>query len=162
MQLDRPDISARYAAFTATQMTMLFIQSYPAQMLFDHSIRVSEYVWARYVVDSITLICSKSLIMQQIARRLCSCYRRGIVHFSNNSGWYLTSIRTRKLICLMTMRSRVPCILTAGKFYILNLANFSAVSKGLVYLCLLINPFPLLATFKTQCKYIWGLTEKKI
>ena len=48
--------------------------------------------------------------------------------FRHNSGWYRISVRSRKLACLMIMRSRVPCVLTAGKYYSLNLANFSSVS----------------------------------
>nr|AXM05230.1 odorant receptor [Campoletis chlorideae] len=73
---------------------------YPGQMLYDHSIEVSNYV--------------------------------------NNCGWYQTSIRTRKLVSLMTMRSRIPCAMTAGKFYILNVANFSAaVRTSMSYLTVL-------------------------
>nr|AXM05178.1 odorant receptor [Campoletis chlorideae] len=89
MYADAPEVAVRYVAFTTCQLVILFLQSYPGQMLYDHSVKVAEY--------------------------------------ANNSEWYLTSVRTRKLICLMTMRSRIPCSLTAGKFYILNLANFSAV-----------------------------------
>ncbi|XP_043273343.1 uncharacterized protein [Venturia canescens] len=89
MYLEEPQIAIRYFAFSVTQLLLLLLQSYPGQMLYDHSIEVSNYV--------------------------------------NNCGWYQTSIRTRKLVCLMTMRSRIPCAMTAGKFYILNVANFSAV-----------------------------------
>ncbi|XP_043273914.1 odorant receptor 85b-like [Venturia canescens] len=97
---DAPDIAVRYVAFTTTQLVILFLQSYPGQMLYDHSIKVSEY--------------------------------------AHNSAWYLTSVRTRQLVCLMTMRSRTPCLLTAGRFYVLNLANFSAVVRtSMSYLAVL-------------------------
>ncbi|XP_043273896.1 odorant receptor 67c-like [Venturia canescens] len=100
MYANSPEIAARYVGFTMTQLVILFLQSYPGQMLYDHSVRVSEYV--------------------------------------HNSNWYLTSVRSRRLICLMIMRSRIPCALTAGRFYILNLANFSAVIRtSLSYLTVL-------------------------
>ncbi|XP_044010425.1 odorant receptor 9a-like [Aphidius gifuensis] len=43
--------------------------------------------------------------------------------------WYKTSMRTRKLFFLMSMRSAKPCILTAGRFYVLGLANFGTVVR---------------------------------
>nr|AKO89986.1 odorant receptor 22 [Microplitis mediator] len=43
--------------------------------------------------------------------------------------WYLTSMRSRKLLQLFIMRSSVPCQLTAGSFYTLNMQNFSAVVR---------------------------------
>nr|AXM05187.1 odorant receptor [Campoletis chlorideae] len=91
MYADVPEIAVRYIAFTITQLILLFLQSYPGQILYDHSVIVSE--------------------------------------LANNCDWYLTSIRTRKLFCMMIMRSRIPCFLTAGRFYVLNMANFSAVVR---------------------------------
>ncbi|XP_057338896.1 odorant receptor 13a-like isoform X2 [Microplitis mediator] len=52
-----------------------------------------------------------------------------IIEATTRSAWYLTSIRSRKLLQLFILRSSVPCQLTAGTFYILNMENFSAVVR---------------------------------
>ncbi|KAH0569000.1 hypothetical protein KQX54_021706 [Cotesia glomerata] len=48
---------------------------------------------------------------------------------TTRSKWYLTSLRSRKLLQLFILRSSVPCQLTAGSFYILNMQNFSSVVR---------------------------------
>lgn len=35
-----PDVSIRFAAFTSTQLAGLFLLSYPAQQLFDYSVKI--------------------------------------------------------------------------------------------------------------------------
>ncbi|KAK0182191.1 hypothetical protein PV327_000353 [Microctonus hyperodae] len=50
-----------------------------------------------------------------------------ICEYTTESMWYLTSLRSRKLLQLLIMRSLEPCQLTAGNFYNLNLENFSAI-----------------------------------
>nr|QNL15004.1 olfactory receptor 60 [Aulacocentrum confusum] len=52
-----------------------------------------------------------------------------ICEYTTRSLWYLTSLRSRKVLQLLIMRSLQPCQLTAGGFYNLNLENFSSVIK---------------------------------
>ncbi|CAD6228742.1 GSCOCT00013846001.3-RA-CDS, partial [Cotesia congregata] len=59
---------------------------------------------------------------------------------TTRAAWYLTSSKTRQLLQLFIMRSAVPCQLTAGKFYLLNMQNFSAVVKTSVsYMMILLS-----------------------
>ena len=44
MQVDRPDVSLRYAGATVAQLFFLFLWSYPAQLLYDQSAQVADYV----------------------------------------------------------------------------------------------------------------------
>ncbi|XP_053599204.1 odorant receptor 4-like [Microplitis demolitor] len=46
-----------------------------------------------------------------------------------NAPWYNNSIKAQKLLLLMSMRSQVPCKLTACKIMDLSIANFAAVIK---------------------------------
>nr|WGO81764.1 olfactory receptor 88 [Microplitis mediator] len=52
-----------------------------------------------------------------------------IIESTTRSAWYLTSMRSRKLLQLFIQKSSVPCQLTAGTYYILNMENFSAVVR---------------------------------
>ncbi|KAF7400961.1 hypothetical protein HZH66_006145 [Vespula vulgaris] len=52
-----------------------------------------------------------------------------VCEYAANGSWYRASLRTRKILNLMILRSQTPIQLTAGKFYILNLENFSAVVR---------------------------------
>ncbi|XP_043273344.1 uncharacterized protein [Venturia canescens] len=54
------------------------------------------------------------------------------------SSWYLTSLRTRKLLNLMLLRSTQPCYLSAANFYVLDLQFFATVMKtSMSYLTML-------------------------
>ncbi|CAD6228745.1 GSCOCT00006527001.3-RA-CDS, partial [Cotesia congregata] len=46
-----------------------------------------------------------------------------------NIKWYNHSVRSQKLLVLMTVRSQVPCKLTAGKIMELSIENFALVKK---------------------------------
>lgn len=54
-----------------------------------------------------------------------------MMFFSYATNWYNKdfSIRSKKLMNLMMMRSQKPSYLTAGKIYVLGLENFAAVIK---------------------------------
>ncbi|KAI4496181.1 hypothetical protein M0802_008048 [Mischocyttarus mexicanus] len=50
-----------------------------------------------------------------------------VCEYAGNGNWYRASLRTRKILNFMILRSQKPIQLTAGKLYILNLENFSSV-----------------------------------
>ncbi|XP_034938351.1 odorant receptor 9a-like [Chelonus insularis] len=52
-----------------------------------------------------------------------------ISEYLTESHWYLTSIKSRKLLQIFILKTTQPCVLTAGSLYILNLENFSAVVR---------------------------------
>ncbi|XP_024872776.1 odorant receptor 67a-like, partial [Temnothorax curvispinosus] len=45
-----------------------------------------------------------------------------------NVTWYQTSSRTRKILIFMLMKTQEPCVLTAGKMFVISMDTFSAVS----------------------------------
>nr|UEN71211.1 olfactory receptor 28 [Gregopimpla kuwanae] len=47
----------------------------------------------------------------------------------NKARWYKTSMRTRKLLNFMLLRSVIPCTLRAGKIYDLSMENFSKLVR---------------------------------
>lgn len=51
--------------------------------------------------------------------------------FRTDGKWYQSSLRVKKVIAIMLMRSYMPIKITAGKLYTLNLENFAAVSEFL-------------------------------
>nr|QHN69146.1 odorant receptor 18 [Sirex nitobei] len=52
--------------------------------------------------------------------------------------WHRISIRARKLLTLMMMRSLVPCKITAGKLYLMSMENFcSVLSTSMSYFTVL-------------------------
>ncbi|KAK2584513.1 hypothetical protein KPH14_006884 [Odynerus spinipes] len=54
------------------------------------------------------------------------------------SNWYATSIKSRRLLELMLMRSRIPSQITAGKIYMMSLENFgSAMQASMSYFTVL-------------------------
>jgi hypothetical protein len=46
-----------------------------------------------------------------------------------NCHWYKHSMRVKKLLQMVIMRSQIPAQLTAGKFYTVSLRTFSEVRK---------------------------------
>ncbi|XP_026826373.1 odorant receptor 13a isoform X2 [Ooceraea biroi] len=46
-----------------------------------------------------------------------------------NIAWYQTSIRTRKILLFMIMRTREPCVLTAGKMFVISMDTFSTIVR---------------------------------
>ncbi|KYN43581.1 hypothetical protein ALC56_01842 [Trachymyrmex septentrionalis] len=44
------------------------------------------------------------------------------------SHWYTFSLKTKKMLRILLYRSIVPCTLTAGKFFVMSMANYSSVS----------------------------------
>ncbi|KAK2578992.1 hypothetical protein KPH14_012651 [Odynerus spinipes] len=46
-----------------------------------------------------------------------------------NVEWYQTTIRTRKAINLMLLRSQVPCTLTAARLFVISMETFSAIIR---------------------------------
>lgn len=53
------------------------------------------------------------------------------ISFRTDGKWYQSSLRVKKIITIMLLRSYVPIRITAGKLYTLNLENFAAVSEFL-------------------------------
>ncbi|KAK0096345.1 hypothetical protein PV326_005724 [Microctonus aethiopoides] len=100
------DEAMRYGSFTIAQTFHLFFESWPSQRLADESSKICEYtfVYLSYQTP----------------------YPGNSDKIRTKSMWYLTSLRSRKLLQLLIMRSLEPCQLTAGNFYNLNLENFSA------------------------------------
>ncbi|EGI59394.1 hypothetical protein G5I_12457 [Acromyrmex echinatior] len=89
VKLSDPNEALRYASFTVTLLSVLFLESWPGQQLSD--------------------------------------YTNKIFAFTTNGRWYQSSLRIRKVISIMLIRSYVPIKITAGKLYALNLANFASV-----------------------------------
>ncbi|XP_076236537.1 odorant receptor 13a [Calliopsis andreniformis] len=56
-----------------------------------------------------------------------SDYAERISEYTTSGKWYQTSIRTRKLLGIMLLKSRTPLELTALGLYTLNIENFSSV-----------------------------------
>ncbi|XP_008549290.1 odorant receptor 67a-like [Microplitis demolitor] len=52
-----------------------------------------------------------------------------IQHSIAKANWYENSAKSRKLLILMTLRSQVPCKLTAGKIMELSIENFGMMMK---------------------------------
>ncbi|KYN22099.1 hypothetical protein ALC57_05517, partial [Trachymyrmex cornetzi] len=49
-----------------------------------------------------------------------------------NIAWYQTSSRTRKILIFMLMKTREPCVLTAGKMFVISMDTFSTVRHILI------------------------------
>ncbi|XP_018358400.1 PREDICTED: uncharacterized protein LOC108758109 [Trachymyrmex cornetzi] len=45
----------------------------------------------------------------------------------SRSQWYTFSLKTKKVLRILLYRSIVPCTLTAGKLYVMSMANYSSV-----------------------------------
>ncbi|XP_071646976.1 odorant receptor 13a-like isoform X3 [Temnothorax longispinosus] len=46
-----------------------------------------------------------------------------------NVTWYQTSSRTRKILIFMLMKTQEPCVLTAGKMFVISMDTFSAIVR---------------------------------
>ncbi|KAG5306778.1 OR13A protein, partial [Acromyrmex insinuator] len=46
-----------------------------------------------------------------------------------NIAWYQTSARTRKILIFMLMKTREPCVLTAGKMFVISMDTFSTIVR---------------------------------
>ncbi|KAF3054296.1 Odorant receptor 156 [Nylanderia fulva] len=46
-----------------------------------------------------------------------------------NIAWYQTSFRTRKILIFMIMKTREPCVLTAGKMFVISMDTFSTIVR---------------------------------
>ena len=53
------------------------------------------------------------------------------------SNWYDASPRAKKIMCMLTTRSLVPCYLTIGGLNVMSLQNFSGVKKIVLFIFLL-------------------------
>ncbi|XP_057338938.1 odorant receptor 13a-like isoform X1 [Microplitis mediator] len=91
MKLDQPTEAIRFGVYTLAQITHIFYNSYPAQMLFDNSWKTSDAIFA--------------------------------------GNWYRAGSKSKNLLHMMIIRSRIPCKLTAGKIYLMSLENFTGVVK---------------------------------
>ncbi|XP_015189438.1 PREDICTED: odorant receptor 22c-like [Polistes dominula] len=62
------------------------------------------------------------------AQRLIDHSNRMHEHLINVQ-WYQTSIRTRKIINIMLIRSRLPCTLTAANMFVISMETFSSIVR---------------------------------
>ncbi|KAL6428710.1 hypothetical protein ACFW04_007945 [Cataglyphis niger] len=46
-----------------------------------------------------------------------------------NIAWYQTSFRTRKILIFMIMKTQEPCVLTAGKMFVISMDTFSTIVR---------------------------------
>ncbi|KYN30420.1 hypothetical protein ALC56_15116 [Trachymyrmex septentrionalis] len=53
-----------------------------------------------------------------------------IFHKAYNMLWYKTSRRTTQLLSILLYRGFVPCTLTAGKMYVLSMANYASMMQA--------------------------------
>ncbi|KAK2577615.1 hypothetical protein KPH14_001278 [Odynerus spinipes] len=81
----------------------------------------------RYGSLAITQMCH--LLYESLPAQHLYDHSLRVCEFAANGNWYLASLRTRRILNLMILRSQKPIQLTAGKFYTLNLENFSAVRQ---------------------------------
>ncbi|KYQ51781.1 hypothetical protein ALC60_09122 [Trachymyrmex zeteki] len=58
--------------------------------------------------------------------------REANLHIRMNIAWYQTSSRTRKILIFMLMKTREPCVLTAGKMFVISMDTFSTVRHILI------------------------------
>ncbi|XP_077268246.1 uncharacterized protein LOC143900594 isoform X2 [Temnothorax americanus] len=65
-----------------------------------------------------------------------------IFHKAYNMVWYKTSRRTTRLLSILLYRGLVPCTLTAGKIYVLSMANYASMMQASV------SYFTALSSFK--------------
>ncbi|XP_014485717.1 PREDICTED: odorant receptor 67a-like [Dinoponera quadriceps] len=47
-----------------------------------------------------------------------------------NTAWYHVSFRTRKILIFMLMRTQEPCVLTAGKMFVISMDTFSTIVRA--------------------------------
>ncbi|KAL0118854.1 hypothetical protein PUN28_009470 [Cardiocondyla obscurior] len=50
-----------------------------------------------------------------------------VFHKAYSMLWYKTSRRTTQLLSILLYRGLTPCTLTAGKIYVLSMANYASV-----------------------------------
>ncbi|XP_011708223.1 PREDICTED: odorant receptor 4-like isoform X2 [Wasmannia auropunctata] len=55
-----------------------------------------------------------------------------IFHKAYNMLWYRTSRRTTQLLSILLYRGFVPCTLTAGKIYVLSMANYASMVQAAI------------------------------
>ncbi|XP_032686512.1 odorant receptor 13a-like [Odontomachus brunneus] len=91
VKLTDPKQALRYASFTVTLLSVLFLESWPGQQLTDYTDKIFGYI--------------------------------------TSGEWYQISLRARKVISIMLMRSYKPIKITAGKLYALNLENYASVVR---------------------------------
>ncbi|KAL0118842.1 hypothetical protein PUN28_009468 [Cardiocondyla obscurior] len=53
-----------------------------------------------------------------------------VFHKAYNMMWYKTSRKTTKLLSILLYRSLEPCVLTAGKIYVLSFQNYASVMQA--------------------------------
>ncbi|KAL0118846.1 hypothetical protein PUN28_009468 [Cardiocondyla obscurior] len=58
-----------------------------------------------------------------------------VFHKAYNMMWYKTSRKTTKLLSILLYRSLEPCVLTAGKIYVLSFQNYASVRTALFFNC---------------------------
>ncbi|CAD6228744.1 GSCOCT00014086001.2-RA-CDS, partial [Cotesia congregata] len=63
----------------------------------------------------------------------------GIAQSIANVSWYKQSIKSQKLLVVMTVRSQVPCKLTAGKIMELSIENYAMLKTAGSYFTMLLS-----------------------
>ncbi|XP_070165801.1 odorant receptor 13a [Polyergus mexicanus] len=78
---------------------------------------------------SFTVCLFSVLFLESWPGQQLSDYTDKIFPYTTDGKWYQSSLRIKKMIAIMLMRSYVPIKITAGKLYTLNLENFAAVVR---------------------------------
>ncbi|KAM0732228.1 Odorant receptor 13a [Formica fusca] len=78
---------------------------------------------------SFTVCLFSVLFLESWPGQQLSDYTDKIFAYTTDGKWYQSSLRVKKVIAIMLMRSYVPIKITAGKLYTLNLENFAAVVR---------------------------------
>lgn len=66
-------------------------------------------------------------------------YSHNITDAVFKSLWFLTDLKTQKLLLIMMIRACRPIRMTAGKFVFLSLEAFVSVSKTMLFFTLVFN-----------------------
>ncbi|XP_066601064.1 uncharacterized protein [Prorops nasuta] len=78
-----------------------------------------------------------SFTVAQLFHLFCECWpaqqisdhSMRILDYTTSGKWYLTSVNSRRTLQIIMMRCLTPLKLTAGKFFVMNLQNFTAVVR---------------------------------
>ncbi|XP_031828189.2 odorant receptor 13a [Nomia melanderi] len=93
----------------------------------------------RFIPFSMCLYCIL-LLSSLPGQQLSDCTGSIFVNTLENK-WYQSSIQARKILHIILLKSMQPMRLTAGKLYILDLQNFTAVLKASFSYCMVLCSF---------------------
>ncbi|XP_033230944.1 uncharacterized protein LOC117182031 [Belonocnema kinseyi] len=120
------DIENTYAVyfFFLTGINMLILSFTGVQVViklgnFDDVVKFTNY----------TILLVVHLLFNSVPAQRLVDHSLMISDSAYNSSWYQMSTSNRKILLFILMRSSKPCIITAGKFYVMSLKSFSKVIR---------------------------------